>query len=325
MGNDEEQFINEASAQLEARCDKDLKKLRRQLRAAEAFEKRNQQELKAGYLDDLRHSLSKLEYGFTENKKDYPDWAPRSLLNRLSILDGETGDYLGQGEYVEVLEQLCTNNRMRSIWRWLNKNFQKSESIPNFDVLAYRFSKCVCHAFHGMKSWNSLTQKQGEKKLKEIVGLIGKLSILLDEFPVSECVLDDFTSEELKALRDRFFGHVLRDVRSEIPTYFLWKIEDHAEELSSNYGDLYFSRNNLTLSDLLKRVECRLSSSSFNSITTNNSESGRLRYFIRVMAKFMEDHYGSRKDAQLAEIANIFFDTHDIDAKRVADLFKSKA
>ena len=41
MGSDEDQFLNEASAYLEKSCDKDLRKLRRQLRAAEAFEKRN--------------------------------------------------------------------------------------------------------------------------------------------------------------------------------------------------------------------------------------------------------------------------------------------
>ncbi|WP_039912403.1 hypothetical protein [Cellvibrio mixtus] len=325
MGSDEDQFLNEASAYLEKSCDKDLRKLRRQLRAAEAFEKRNQQEWKADYLDELRHSLSKPEHRFSDNKNDYPNWAPQSLLNRLSILDGELGDNLGQSEYVKVLELLCTNDRMRTIWIWLGKNFQKSDSIPNFDVLAYRFSKCLFHAFHGMNSWNSLTQKQGEKKLDEIVCLIEKLSTVLDEFPVSECVLDEFNADELKVLRDRFLRHVLQDMRSKVPSYFLLKIEDHAESLSSDYGDLYFSRKNPSLGDLLKRVGRRLRSSNFNSITTNNSESGRLRYFIRVMAKFMEEHYGSRKDAQIAEIANVFFDTYDLDAKRVADLFRSKS
>jgi hypothetical protein len=324
MTDDEQQFLNDIAADEDARIAFDYRRLRRQLRAAEAYENRIHKNQKEMFLKGVRYSLS-TSYDKSATEGNYGDWAPRSLLNRLSILDGELGDYLGQSEYVEVLERLCTNDRMSGIWMWLSKNFQKSESIPNFDVMAYRFSLCVCNAFHGMKSWNSLTQKQGENKLSEIVGLIEKLSNVLEEFPVSECVLEEFNADELKVLRDRFLRHALQDMRSKVPGYFLWKIENHTEALSSDYGDLYCSRNNLTLSDLLKRVESRVRNSNFYSITTNNSKSGRLRYFIRVMANFMEEHYGSRKDAQLAEIANVFFDTYDLDAKRVADLFRSKS
>ncbi|MDZ4262564.1 MAG: hypothetical protein U1B30_09575 [Pseudomonadota bacterium] len=325
MTNDKQQFLDDAASELDARIAAGLRKVRRQMCAAEAYENRIQQSQKRGYLEGLKNSLSRVESNFIVDKYGYPDWAPASLCGRLYILRDEVGDALGQDDYVAVLIRLCTDNRMKEIWYWMGKNFTQNDNVSSFDVLAYRFSRCVHHAFCGMKSWDSLTQKQGEKKINEITTLIGKLSKLLDDYPVSESVLADFNAEEFGSLQASFVRHVLRDTSSKIPSYFFQKIEDAAYDTPVDYEELYLPKNNLTLSELLGRIESRLRSVKFKSLSTNSSDSGKLRYFIRVLASFMESSYGSRKDAQLAKIGNIFFDNCDLDEKRVADLFRTKA
>ena len=323
MTNDEEQFLNDATAKLDARHSASLRKLQRQLRAAEAYEKRMQRSRKEGYLDGLRCRLLMVDNVNTVDKRGCPEWVPSSLSDRLFILKDEVGEALKQNGYVEVLERLCSDSRMEGIWCWLENNFSQSNDVSSFDVLAYRFSRYIHRAFNGMQSWDSLTQKQGEKKINDIVKLIGKLSVALEGYPVSESVLADLKPEEFGSLQIGLVRHVLRDVSEKIPGYFSEKIKDASYDTPTSYEDLYLPNNGPTLNELLSRVESRLRDVKFTSISTNSSDSGKQRYFIRVMASFMESYYGGRRDAQLAKITNVFFDD-DIDDKRVADLFRTK-
>jgi hypothetical protein len=303
---------------MEAAFNSRLRRLRRQLRAAEAFENRIIQCRTEGYSEWIEHKSNSKSDENTYPYNTYPDWAPELLCNRLLLLEGgyepRTPE---QNNFILVLKQLCTDARMEEIWRWLEKNFTKYNNSISYTTLVNQFSQCVFHSFYGMNGWESLTQKQGKNKINEIIDLIGKLSKILETYPVSESVLADFKTDELAELQESLVCRVLQGVRSKIPEYFSDKIERAAYE----YKGLYLP-NTPTLSELLGRVELRLREVNFTSVSTNGSDTGKLRYFIRNMASFMERYYGSRKDAQLAKIANVFFDTDDLDAKRVADLFR---
>jgi hypothetical protein len=318
MDEDIESYIKNALKQQDVVADKKFEKLRFQLEAAEDYEKEMALSHREGFKNALIQCLSENKDERSSNKKSFPVWAPPVLLRRLSFF---TDDYVDEN-YVFILKKLCTDKGMENIWGWLNKNFIPSANVQSSATLAYLFSQEVSKAYWGWKGWGALTKNQGDKKIKLILKLLSGLSKELRNFPVSENIMSELTGDEMASLQVGFVRHTLQGIDSEIPSYFGRMVEDAAYDSPVELGDLYLKREIPSLCDVLERVELKLSSSTFESRTTSNSDTGQLRFFIRSLAGFMVANYGSRKDAQLAEIGNVFFDRTDLDKKKVEDLFR---
>lgn len=318
MNDDERSFFVSAMNRHDESEKRRLGKLKLQLKAAEDYEKEMMNSRREGYEAGLISAL-KNESPAPSYKKDFPAWAPPVLRVQLAHYSENNLDE----NHTFILKKLCTDKRMKNVWENLSKNFRHSASVQSSATVAYLFAQEVSKAYWGWKGWGALTKKQGDKKIKTILKLLSDLSNEIRDFPISESIISDLTHNELGSLQVAFVRHTLQTIDSDIPGYFGRVVEDAAYDYPvAVQEELYMKDKMPSLCEVLERTQLKLSAATFESRTTSNSDTGRLRFFIRSLAGFMSAHYGSRKDAQLAEIGNIFFDDADLDVKKVSDLFR---
>jgi len=265
---------------------------------------------------------------------DYPEWAPRSLVeyhkilledplpiigsedlvarlkaderfkdytekqfNKILTEEYRTALFLPENEAADLLGKLLTDIRMTPVWASLKKR-------TNEDHLYHQFWTFCSKGIIGWRGHNNITPKIRRKNLIEIEKLSEKLVSMMDSMPEFSnfTTASTMSDKEIERFIDELGiepDYIIDDMRLKISTYI-------PQPINILYDIQIKALNHIKDEPLVKKP---------------NSSDAPTHYFVRTLSNYLQRTYNQPLNSVVAITTSVILDT-EIDEDRVRKLIK---
>ncbi|MBP6188028.1 MAG: hypothetical protein KA435_04435 [Azonexus sp.] len=234
-----------------------------------------------------------MKNGITELER-WPEWAPqslRSLRESFSLLS----DLPLQEKSIEIIDALCTNPAMESVWREINSRALEPDYHRDFVLVVFG-------ALRSARS-HELTPAEFRKKRLQAAKAAHKLGELLNEIGLGGQTIFPILGTRAMSGAVHYF---LQGQGAVVPDDDKW-----AQELTSLNATLVTNAPGVgSLDSFLSTLTKRLESSDPNYWPAHRADNGthpKAVNFISVVGPFIEQTCGQPLLGTISKLASIFF------------------
>lgn len=241
----------------------------------------------------------------------WPEWAPRSLRTLRESLSS-VSDWPLQGKVIEVIDTLCANQAMESVWREINARALDPEYHKDFAFVVFR-------ALQGAKE-HALTPAEFRQKRLQAAKAAHKLCELLDEIGLGGQTI--FPTLGTKAMSGAIH-YFIQGQGMVVPDDEQW-----AQELLLLNATLVTNAPGVgTWDSLLSTLTKRLETSDPNYWPAHRADNGthpRAVNFVAMVGPFIETTCGQPLLGTLSTLASVFFPSVTFNKNSISSILKSR-
>ena len=241
----------------------------------------------------------------------WPEWAPRSLGEFRSFLDSAS-DWPLQKMAIEVIDTLCTNPAMESVWREINSRALNSDYHKDFVFVVFR-------ALQSTRE-HALTPAEFRQKRLQAAKAAHKLCELLGDIGLSSQTVFPVLGTRAMSGAIQYF---VQGQGMVVPDDDQW-----SRELMLLNATLMSNAPGVgTWDSLLSTLTRRLESSDPNYWPAHRADNGthpRAVNFVAVVGPFIEQTCGQPLLGTLSTLASVFFPSVTFNKNSISSILKSR-